>query len=153
MNGTGTGCNAVGFKEQKEAVCADQVEIKKTKMEVLEVVSAVSTVSIKERNISNVIELSVPSTLSQEGSMVMKNLLEVMTYVGYLNDVDFRNVADKHKLRAAEDINRKVVSVLVVPPYKVQRYWNVYCLQYDVFLSENMRCMAKMLRDVMKPGA
>lgn len=68
-------------------------------------------------------------------------------------DVDLTNLADEHGLVVGEDLSGKVDIVLTDAPDNIRGDRNDAHVEYDVFDSSGMEDMAKVLREVMKPGA
>lgn len=100
----------------------------------------------------NEVEIAAFSGLSEEGPMAMKKSLEVMATFCCIYEVDFINSIVEHKQNAREDVNGKVELVLVPHSYNIPRDRNADDSEYDLFTSDDMRDMAMIQGDAMKPG-
>lgn len=107
--------------------------------------------STKDKTSVGEVNLVASFTVRGKESTGMKKPLRSMVPMSFPYDIDFENSVQEHKLGAGEDINRKVDSVLVVPPYNVRRDRNAENSEYDVITSDDMRGIAKVLGDLMKP--
>lgn len=81
----------------------------------------------------------------------MAMLVKEMAPLCALYDVDFRNVLEEHELVAGEKMNGKVDLVLADHPYNVRRDREERNADHYVSALEDIKDMASVLEEVMKP--
>lgn len=81
----------------------------------------------------------------------MTKLVKEIALTFSISDVEFRNLAEMHKLCAGDDRTKKVVPVLAGPPYNIGRNEYDDHADYDVLGSNDFKDLAKVPKDVIRP--
>lgn len=70
----------------------------------------------------------------------------------FIYDVEFRNLVEEKKHDVEVDLTRKVDIILADPPYNVRNDQKYDRAEYDTVGSNDMRDIARVPEDVLKPG-
>lgn len=116
--------------------------------ELVESESAGSAASTKKEEFVDEVAPAVSPT-SREGKMVMKKLVEAMPPVGSIYDVYFMHLVKEHDLDAGQDLAGKVDFVSPDPSHILRRARVAHSLEYVEIGMQNMKEMAKSLRNMM----
>lgn len=69
----------------------------------------------------------------------------------FIFDVVFRNLVEEHKLAVGKDLTGKINYVREIQLFQIQRDQNDVRAAYDLFASNDMKHMTKVLGAIMEP--
>lgn len=101
----------------------------------------------------NDIETAVSSTLSEEGKIEVSKLVKQMDFLCSIYDADFRVLVEEKRSGVGEDLSAHVDFVLIDQLYNVPTNRKNEHADYDVFGSNDLKNVAKVLGDLIKLGA
>lgn len=99
------------------------------------------------------VEPGTSLSLSKEAKAAIGKLVNAMSPVCALYDVDFRDLVAEHVMEAGKDIFGKVDFDMADPPYNVRRERNTANSEYNVFNLQDMKDMVEHMGRRLKPGA
>lgn len=108
---------------------------------------------MKEEHILEEMSSDSPSTASEKKRTAMSKLMTLIALLSFIYDAGFRNLAKKSDRRGGKYLGGLVDLVLVDPAYNVRRDRTDDHADCDVFRSNLVKDMVKVLGNLMKPGA
>lgn len=124
---------------------------RKTMKSPLKKVIGAGAQDMKEEDIKDESKPASFLPLNEEERTAMSKLVRMMPPLCFLYDVDFSKLVAKHQLVVGVDLSWKVDIFLADPLHNVGRDQKKNHAEYDVFNSNDMKHIFRVLGDVMKP--
>lgn len=107
---------------------------------------------MKEKGIVDRSKPTASSTLQEERSTAMGKLVKSMSLFCSIYDVEFQSLVGDHEPFLKKDLSGKVDIVMADPLYTLRRDRKDGPSEDDVFGLDDMKDMAKVREDVIKPA-
>lgn len=94
---------------------------------------------------------TLSSALSEEVRIAMSKFVKSLASFCSLDKVDLGDLVKKQESSVGQNLTGKLDFVLADQPYDLRRDLNNYCADFDVFGSNGINDMVKLLGDVINP--
>lgn len=112
-----------------------------------------STQEFEKENLLDYFEHDASANLSKKRNTTKRKLIKVMDSMCFFYELDLQNLVKKYELGSREYISSKVEIILADLPYHVRINLKDVYSDYYFFSLENIKDVAKMIREVTKPEA